>query len=204
MNGKYSVSFCSPYLQVLCLPLNSLRLFLKKNLRDYVQNLTDSEWKVSETCVLASLNREKVKSSKKLKGCSLSWRTPNCILLYRYWWNTRIFPFTKKSFLHRAQWRYYFYLSRLRILVSPWLLTWSANYQRTSRSGRFFCCYRIFLFFIRILTFLNAVKFFKPFCCLLLLSGSSHPLVSTIEVELVELLKQLQKWRKEGEYIMRV
>ena len=25
-------------------------------------------------------------------------------LLYRYWWNTRIFPFTKKSYLHRAQW----------------------------------------------------------------------------------------------------
>ena len=45
----------------------------------------------------------------------------------------------------------------------------------------------------------NAVKFSKPFCCLLLLSGSSHPLVSTIEVELGELLKQLQKWRKEGE-----
>ena len=44
-------------------------------------------------------------------------------LLYRYWWNTRIFPFTKKSYLHRAQWRYYFCLSRVRILVSPWLLT---------------------------------------------------------------------------------
>ena len=39
----------------------------------------------------------------------------------------------------------------------------------------------------------------KPFCCLLLLSGSPHPLVSTIEVELDELLIQLQKWRKEGE-----
>ena len=47
-------------------------------------------------------------------------------LLYRYWWNTRIFPFTKKSYLHRAQWRYYFCLSRVRILVSPWLLTWFA------------------------------------------------------------------------------
>ena len=45
-------------------------------------------------------------------------------LLYRYWWDTRIFPYTKKSYLHRAQWRYYFYLSRVRILVSPWLLTW--------------------------------------------------------------------------------
>ena len=42
----------------------------------------------------------------------------------RYWWNTRIFPFTKNSYLHHAQWRYYFYLSCVRILVSPWLLTW--------------------------------------------------------------------------------
>ena len=29
----------------------------------------------------------------------------NKLLLYRYWWNTRIFPFTKKSYLHSAQWR---------------------------------------------------------------------------------------------------
>ena len=56
-------------------------------------------------------------------------------LYYRYWWNTRIFPFTKKSYLHRAQWRYYFYLSRVRILVPPWLLTWLANYKRAFRSG---------------------------------------------------------------------
>ena len=47
----------------------------------------------------------------------------NSSFYYRYWWNTRIFPFTKKSYLHRGQWRYYFYLSRVRILVSPWLLT---------------------------------------------------------------------------------
>ena len=45
------------------------------------------------------------------------------------------FPLIKKSYLHRAQWRYYFYLSRVRILVSPWLLTWLANYKRASRSG---------------------------------------------------------------------
>ena len=45
------------------------------------------------------------------------------------------FSFTKKSYLHRAQWRYYFYLSRVRILVSPWLLTWLANYKTASRSG---------------------------------------------------------------------
>ena len=70
------------------------------------------------------------------------------ILLYRYWWNTRIIPFTKESYLHRTQWRYYFYLSRVKILVSPWLLTWLA---------------KIFLFFIRILTFWN--RNYK-YCCL--------------------------------------
>ena len=47
-------------------------------------------------------------------------------LLYRYWWHTRIFPLTENSYLHRTQWRYYFCLSRVRILVSPWLLTWLA------------------------------------------------------------------------------
>ena len=51
-------------------------------------------------------------------------------LLYRYWWNTRIFPFNKKSYLHRAQWRYYFYLSCVRMLVFPWLLIWVPNYKR--------------------------------------------------------------------------
>ena len=71
-------------------------------------------------------------------------------LLYRYWRNTRIFPFTKKSYLHRAQWRYHFYLSRVRILVSPWLLYYTL------------CCYRIFLFFIRILTFWN--RKYKYYC----------------------------------------
>ena len=42
------------------------------------------------------------------------------------------FPFTKISYLHHVQWRYYFYLSCVRILVSPWLLTWLANYKRAS------------------------------------------------------------------------
>ena len=65
----------------------------------------------------------------KIKAIYLS-RSINRSLLYRYWWNTRIFPFTKKSYLHCAQRRYHFYLSRVRILVSPWLLTWLANYNR--------------------------------------------------------------------------
>ena len=43
--------------------------------------------------------------------------------------------FPKKSYLQRVQWRYHFYLSCVRILVSPWLLTWLANYKRASRSG---------------------------------------------------------------------
>ena len=36
-------------------------------------------------------------------------------------------PFTKTSYLHRAQWRYYFYLSHVEISVLSWLLRWSAN-----------------------------------------------------------------------------
>ena len=60
-------------------------------------------------------------------------------LLYRYWWNTRIFPFTNKSYLHRVQWRYYFYLLRVRILVSPWLLTWLANETFWNRKYKHYC-----------------------------------------------------------------
>ena len=117
LNTVYLTVYLS--FQVLCLLLNSLLLILKMNLKDYVQNLTESEWKVSEACVLASLNRAKeiwkvmqgngctsilgFFLSKKLKGFSFSCRTPNCILLYRYWWDARIFSFTKKSYLHRAQ-----------------------------------------------------------------------------------------------------
>ena len=41
----------------------------------------------------------------------------------------------KIKFSSRAGGRYYFYLSRERISVSPWLLTWLANYKRASRSG---------------------------------------------------------------------
>ena len=44
------------------------------------------------------------------------------------------------SNLHCPQWRYYFYLSRVRILVSPWLLTWLANYNRASRSIILYDC----------------------------------------------------------------
>ena len=57
------------------------------------------------------------------------------LILYGYWWNTRIFPFNKKSYPHYAPWRYYFYLSHVRILVLSWLLTWLANYKRASCSG---------------------------------------------------------------------
>ena len=43
----------------------------------------------------------------------------------------------------------------------------------------------------------NAVECFKPFCYLLV--GSLPPTISTIEVELEEQLKKLQKTRMEGE-----
>ena len=62
--------------------------------------------------------------------------------------------------------------------MSPWLLTWLANYKRASRSGTRlvlltfhsqngffnigFWCYRIALFFIRILTFWN--RKYKYYC----------------------------------------
>ena len=57
----------------------------------------------------------------------------NTSLFYRYWWNTRILSFTKNHIFITQ--RYCFYLSRVRILVSPWLLAWLANYKRASRSG---------------------------------------------------------------------
>ena len=73
-----------------------------------------------QLCDLCSLGGE--------GGCVIyilwrGWCKRDSVLLYRYWWNTRIFPFTKKTYLHRARWRYFFYLSRVRILVLPWLLT---------------------------------------------------------------------------------
>ena len=57
LNKVYLTVYLS--FQVLCLLLNSLLLILKMSLKDYVQNLKESEWRVSETCVLASLNRAK-------------------------------------------------------------------------------------------------------------------------------------------------
>ena len=61
--------------------------------------------------------------------------------LYRYWWNTRIFPFTKKSYLHRA-------LSEHTIFIFH---VWG-----------YWCRHGIFLFFIGILTFWN--RKFKYYC----------------------------------------
>ena len=76
-------------------------------------------------------------------------RADETFLLYRYWWNTRIFPFSKKSYLHRAQWRYYLYLSRVSILVSPWLLTWLANYMtEKSEKSCLLCRYFISIYII--------------------------------------------------------
>ena len=77
-------------------------------------------------------NSSIVRESRFLCGIALGIIIPEIILLYRNWWNTRIFPFTKKSYLHRAQWRYHFYLSHVRISVSPWLLNRLTNYKGAS------------------------------------------------------------------------
>ena len=48
------------------------------------------------------------------------------LLLYRYWWNTRISPFTKKIITSLCAVKI-LYLSHVKILVSSWLLKWLAN-----------------------------------------------------------------------------
>ena len=105
----------------------------KNKTRASARNVCGCEW-FAWQCKLtkmASRLLENEKNKTVLENCYKICKQ----LLYRYWWNTRIFPFTKKSYLHHAQWRYYFYLSCVRILVSPWLLTLLANYNRTSHSG---------------------------------------------------------------------
>ena len=56
---------------------------------------------------------------------------------------------------------------------------------------------------MHIQTEINCSRVVKPYCGVLLLTGSSPPPVSTVEVELEELVKKLQKGRLEGEYIFR-
>ena len=82
-------------------------------------------------------------SSKTLEDKLIRIHARACDILYllhRYWWNTRIFPFPKKSYLHRAQWRYY--------LCEDIGVAMVTNI--------------IFLFFIRILTFWN--RKYKYYC----------------------------------------
>ena len=74
-------------------------------------------------------------NSRFQSSCRAQHINRSLALICFYYIDKRVFPFTKKSYLHRAQWRYYFYLSRVRILVLPWLLTWLGNYKRPSRSG---------------------------------------------------------------------
>ena len=81
------------------------------------------------------------------------WPRPYRLLLDRYWWNTGIFSFTEKSYLHRAQWRYYFYLSPVRILVSPCLLTliltfWNTKYKYYCLYFSFITLYQSFMTFL--------------------------------------------------------
>ena len=71
-------------------------------------------------------------------------------LLYGYWWNTTIFPFTKKSYLQSRG---------VKILF----LTFTCEGIGVAMVTKIrFCCYRIFLFFIRILTFWN--RKYKYYC----------------------------------------
>ena len=89
-----------------------------------------------------------VQKQDRTKGCLQPYWKCSSIqyvsLLYWYLlWNSRIFPFTKKSYLHRAQWRYYFYLSRVRILVSPWLLTLILTFW--NRKYKYYCLYFSFI-----------------------------------------------------------
>ena len=49
----------------------------------------------------------------------------------------------------------------------------------------------------------NCTRVIKPYCHLLLLPGSSPHHVSTVEVELEELLDKLQKGRMKGEFTFR-
>ena len=63
-------------------------------------------------------------------------------LLYRYWWNTRIFPFTKKSCLHHIQWRYYFYLSCEDIGVA---MVTNINFDFWNRKYKYYYLYFSFI-----------------------------------------------------------
>ena len=69
------------------------------------------------------------------------------VLLCRYWWITRIFSFTKKSYLHRAQWRIF------KILF----LSFTCGDIGVATVTNM-----VFLFFVRILTFWN--RKYKYYC----------------------------------------
>ena len=100
--------------------------------------------------------------------CQSKWR--NCeqkekkkVLLDRYWWNTRISPFTKKSYLHififhlwgyRCHHSYYNITSQLQESLA--CSQFFSNFIHKMAFFRFaFAAIKFFLFFIRILTFWN-------------------------------------------------
>ena len=55
------------------------------------------------------------------------------VVIVRKSWKCFWYVLSKLEYIHCVQWRYYFYLSRARILALPWLLIWVANYKRASR-----------------------------------------------------------------------
>ena len=109
-----SVNHSFPRIEQACVPVTYLKLKLNGLIfcwyifaRSYADRFSPLVWRATSIIITG-----------------LFLFMPTCqTLLYRYWWNTTIFPFTKKSYFHLAEWRHYFYLSRVRILVSSWLLT---------------------------------------------------------------------------------
>ena len=77
------------------------------------------------------------------------------ILSYRYWWHTRIFSFTKKSYLYRAHWRYYSYLSRVRMDNGVTMVT-NINFDSFwNRKYKYYCLYLSFItLYASLITFL--------------------------------------------------
>ena len=80
--------------------------------------LTENVWKVNKLPVSCNKSLTEICPLWTDKIClppisiPLKFRCDHCIcnrnLLHTHLWSTRISPFTKKSYLHRTQWTYYF------------------------------------------------------------------------------------------------
>ena len=87
----------------------SLSLGLKEEQdKSLSRNVCSCEW-FAWQCKLTKMASRLLENEKNKTVLENCYKICKQLLLYRYWWNTRIFPFTKKSYLHHAQWRYHFY-----------------------------------------------------------------------------------------------